>query len=343
MTDRDITLEATEYFDFTTRALTGVPTVLANTPVLKVLEANNATPITAGVSVVIDKASIVGTNEAVVVATAANGYEFGKSYSVVISTGTVNGVSVIGEVVAQFTIGYTPAQVWDRVLTGSTHNIATSAGKRLRQIDAAFEVHSGTAQVGSTGTTIKLDTGASAINDIYRGDRVIIIAGTGQFEHEIIISYNGTTKVATIADTWVVTPDGTSEFILVPASVDIESIQHVVQTGGDLAALITTIDGVVDSILTAVNALNDISATDVGDEIDNVFKVETMAELADALPATTPTPLVAMMSLYMDWRNKTLTTATLKTLHKADGTAIIKWVAADVAGTSSKANAQAET
>ena len=38
--------------------------------------------------------------------------------------------------------------VWDRVLTGATHNITNSAGRRLRQIEAAFVIASGTAQAG---------------------------------------------------------------------------------------------------------------------------------------------------------------------------------------------------
>lgn len=102
---RDITLEDTFYMDFTTRAFaTGIPTTLAGSPVLSVLEENNATPITAGVSVSVDRASVTGLNMATIVATAANGYESGKGYSVYISTGTVGGVSVVGEVVGQFTI-----------------------------------------------------------------------------------------------------------------------------------------------------------------------------------------------------------------------------------------------
>lgn len=102
---RDITLEDTFRHQFTTRAFaTGIPTVLAGTPVLSVLEENNATPITAGVTVSVDRASVVGLNEVTVIATAANGYESGKSYAIYISTGTVGGTSVIGEIVGQFTI-----------------------------------------------------------------------------------------------------------------------------------------------------------------------------------------------------------------------------------------------
>lgn len=107
---RDIVLEETVFFDFTTRAFaTGIPTVLAGTPVLSVLEENNATPITDGVSVSVDRASVVGLNMATIVATDANGYEAGKGYSVYISTGTVSSVSVVGEIVAQFTIGASAA------------------------------------------------------------------------------------------------------------------------------------------------------------------------------------------------------------------------------------------
>lgn len=109
---RDITLGITFRHPFTTRAFaTGIPTVLAGSPVLSVLEENNATPITAGVSVSVDRASVVGLNEATIVATSGNGYENGKSYGIYISTGTVDGVSVIGEVVGEFTIGQSAAAV----------------------------------------------------------------------------------------------------------------------------------------------------------------------------------------------------------------------------------------
>jgi len=102
---RDITLGETFYHFFTTRAFaTGVPGTLSGTPVLSVLEENNVTPITAGVSVQVDRASVVGLNQATIVATSGNGYEAGKSYALYISTGTVGGTSVIGEVVGEFTV-----------------------------------------------------------------------------------------------------------------------------------------------------------------------------------------------------------------------------------------------
>ncbi len=107
---RDITLDETVYFNFTTRQFSdGVPTVLTGSQALSVLEEDNVTPITAGVSVEVSRASVVGLNQATIVATGGNGYEAGKGYCVYISTGTVGGVSVVGEVVAQFTIGASAA------------------------------------------------------------------------------------------------------------------------------------------------------------------------------------------------------------------------------------------
>ncbi len=94
-------------------------------------------------------------------------------------------------------------------------------------------IRSGTAQTGSTANTIKLDTGASATNSIYVSDLVTITGGTGLGQTRTIISYNGTTKVATVDRNWVVTPDNTSTFnILASTTPSIFSDQGVAQAGG---------------------------------------------------------------------------------------------------------------
>ena len=130
---RDITLEDTFYDFFTTRTFTtGVPGTLGGTPVLSVLEENNATPITAGVSVQVDRASVTGLNQFTIVATAANGYASGSSYAVYISTGTVGGVSVVGEVIARFTIEASAAAV----------DLARDPGKQCGQSPVAGPLRS---------------------------------------------------------------------------------------------------------------------------------------------------------------------------------------------------------
>lgn len=254
------TLAAASYFDPATDAVANV-TLVATTTTNTDVRGTDSALLAASINLTggaVDNVTTV-SNATVVAGTAS----FFQDYFLV-DSGEVSGNEVSGSVLLEGTKINA-----DRILTGATHNINNSWGKRVRQIDAAFEVHSGTAQAG-TSTTITLDTGANSTNDnIYRGDRVLISSGTGQGEHGICITYASSTRIATMSESWIVTPDATSEFILIPASVDIETWQHNIvtasasglpdvnvnevgdtaQTAGDLAALITTVDGVVDTIL----------------------------------------------------------------------------------------------
>ncbi len=106
----DYPLEQTVDFKFTSRAFaTGVPTTLSGTPVIQIYEDNSLTQITGAETLTVDFDGVTGLNNLRVVMTAANGLESGKSYHAVISTGTVGGTSVVGEVVQQFSIERSPA------------------------------------------------------------------------------------------------------------------------------------------------------------------------------------------------------------------------------------------
>src|SRR3990167_8800726 len=102
---RDYALETTFDVKFTTRRFsTGAPFTLAGTPVISAYVGNSLTQITAGITLTADFDGVTGLNNVRVVATGANGYATGTSYALVITTGTVDSVSVVGEVVAQFTL-----------------------------------------------------------------------------------------------------------------------------------------------------------------------------------------------------------------------------------------------
>jgi hypothetical protein len=73
-----------------------------------------------------------------------------------------------------------------------------------------------TCQSGSTSTTAKLDASASATNDLYNGAVLVLTGGTGAGQCNGIIDYVGSTKVATLARTWAVTPDATTTFSILP-------------------------------------------------------------------------------------------------------------------------------
>jgi hypothetical protein len=121
--------------------------------------------------------------------------------------------------------------VWDEVLTGATHNIASSAGRRLRQL-ASVIVRAGTAQGSGTGNNqIQLDAGASATNGEYDPGLIFIETGTGAGQARLILQYNGSTKVATVDRDWRVNPDNTSEFVIL-ADAGRNSVNEGLAQGG---------------------------------------------------------------------------------------------------------------
>lgn len=145
------------------------------------------------------------------------------------------------------------AAVWDRVLTGATHNIASSAGRRLRTLDAT-SIWTGTAQAGAANS-ITLDAGASATSEIYDGNLIVITAGTGAGQARVIAEYNGTTKVATVSQLWVTTPDATSEFqITADHAMDITD-HGVAQAGGAATITLAATSSSTDDIYTGQTVL----------------------------------------------------------------------------------------
>jgi len=79
-------------------------------------------------------------------------------------------------------------------------------------------VRSRLAQAGGA-STITLDTGATATDNLYNGNIVAIIAGTGAGQNRVITGYVGSTRVATVDTNWTVNPDSTSVFALYPQGI----------------------------------------------------------------------------------------------------------------------------
>ena len=105
----DYTLEDTLDFKFTTRQFSsGAPFAFASGAV-EIYEDNSITQITGAETLTLEFDGIAGLHNLRVAATAANGFENGKSYHCVVSVGTVDSVSVVGEVVQQFSIGRSAA------------------------------------------------------------------------------------------------------------------------------------------------------------------------------------------------------------------------------------------
>lgn len=244
----DIAEDATLDFKFTT--VSGAPATLSGTPALSVYKANGTTQTTAGITLTVDFDSVTGLNHARIDTSADAFYATGNDYQVVITTGTVGGTSVVGYVVGEFSIeNRTEAiadAVWDEVLTGATHNIATSAGRRLRDITSNI-IRSGTAQGGSTAS-ITLDSGASATDGIYDPGLVEIIGGTGVGQSRLILAYNGTTKVATVDRDWKTEPDNTSEFLIKGATTPLHVNEGLAQAGTSTTITLNSLASATDDV-----------------------------------------------------------------------------------------------
>ncbi|MFQ5493936.1 MAG: beta strand repeat-containing protein [Phycisphaerae bacterium] len=78
---------------------------------------------------------------------------------------------------------------------------------------SADTVHRGTAVGGGT-SSISLDAGASVTDAIYNGCRIAILSGTGAGQSRLIITYNGTTKVASVQPVWTTQPSTDSVFTI---------------------------------------------------------------------------------------------------------------------------------
>ncbi len=311
---RDITLADTIYILFTTRAFaTGIPTTLAGSPVLSIYEENNLTQITAGVSVSVDYDSVTGLNQATIVATGANGYENGKSYSLIITTGTVGGVSVVGEVVGEFTIGSSAAAVdlangTDGLgaLKSETALIVADTNEMQGKLPTnKFMGSSDGADDDGTLNNILTDTGTTL------DDHLTDIKGTGFIKDTDsltdvridVTGLNGDAMRGTNGANTVV-PDAagvaptaienrqemdTNSTKLIAIVADTNELQIDWVNGGRLDLLVDAIKAVTD-LLPDAGALNDLAAilTDTGTTLDakiNDIQGATFNTTTDSLEA----------------------------------------------------------
>src|SRR3990167_4920946 len=140
----DIALGSTIDIKFTTRSFsTGAPTTLAGSPIISAYLANDLTQLTAGITLTVDFDGVTGLHNIRVVATSGNGYATATNYTLVITTGTVGGVSVVGECVGSFSIE-NRSELWPTV-----------AGRTL-DVSAGGEAGVDWANIGSPTTANNL-------------------------------------------------------------------------------------------------------------------------------------------------------------------------------------------
>lgn len=157
----DFDTSAVVYGKFSTyRPSTGAAFTLAGTPALSVYKDNSTTQSTTGVTLTVDFDSVTGLHH-FAIDTSADGtfYAAGSFFDIVITTGTVDSVSVVGSVVGSFTIRKNSALK------------PTTAGRTL-VVDAAGLADANAVKIGPTGAGT-----AQTARDI--GTSVLLSSGTG--------------------------------------------------------------------------------------------------------------------------------------------------------------------
>ena len=141
----DFDTSAVIYGKFSTfRPSTGAAFTLGGTPALSVYKDNSTTQSTTGVTLTVDFDTVTGLHH-FAIDTSADGtfYSAGSFFDIVITTGTVDSVSVVGSVVASFTIRKNSA-------------LKPTTANRTLDVSAGGEAGIDWANVGSPTTAVNL-------------------------------------------------------------------------------------------------------------------------------------------------------------------------------------------
>lgn len=174
---RDYALGTTFDIKFTTRNFsTGAPFTLAGSPVISAYPDNSATELTAGITLSVDFDSRTGLNNVRIVATSGNGYASGSNYALVITTGTVNSVSVVGEVIGEFSL---EAQSPLRPTTaGLTLDVSATGEAGVDWANVGGKTTSNALTNTTIATTQKVDIETIKTNPVVNGGTVTFASNT---------------------------------------------------------------------------------------------------------------------------------------------------------------------
>jgi hypothetical protein len=100
--------------------------------------------------------------------------------------------------------------VWDEVLTGATHNVNRSAGKRLRQLANERIIAEGQV-ISATTNTITLEP----IGTLCVGQTIVVTnQDTDEQQVRFILAFDTGTNTATVDSNWCVVPTAGDEYLL---------------------------------------------------------------------------------------------------------------------------------
>lgn len=261
-------------FTFTTRRFsTGAPHQLAGTPAVSVYKDASTTQSTTGVTLTVDYDTVTGLNH-VAIDTSADGtfYAAGSDFNVVITAGTVDSVSVVGETIATFSIENRSALM----PTTDGRKLDVSAGGEAG-VDWA-NVGSPTTVVGLSGTTVKTATDVETDTaDIQSRLPAALVGG------RIDANVGAISADATAADNLEAVLDGTGGVTLVASAFTLTT---------PITANMTQIAGSAVNVNAAqlgVNIINIAGNSGSSSALHRVY-AGTVLAIADAGATTTSIP-----------------------------------------------------
>lgn len=180
-------------------------------------------------------------------------------------------------------------------------------------------IRKGTAQAGAA-STITLDASASAVNDFYNGNLIVIESGTGAGQARIVTDYDGSGKVATVGENWATNPASGSVFMILPGGNAVTNV-NVTQISGDSAAadnLEAALDGTGYNVGEGDIVVSEVSGNVAGDVLGTLADLGTV--IADSVPADGARPTVKQ-ALYMlvQFMLERSVSGTTLTVRKPDG------------------------
>ena len=235
----DFDASAVIYGKFTTvTATTGAPGTLGGTPALSVYKDNSTTQSTTGVTLTVDFDTVPGLNH-YTIDTSADGtfYAAGSFFDIVVTTGTVGGVSAVGYCVGSFTIRKNSALK------------PTTAGRAL-DVSAGGEAGVDWANVGSPTTANALTATSIITTQKVDVDTIktnpVVNAGTITFPTTATLASTTNITAGTVTTaTNVTTVNGLAAGVITAASIAADAITDA-KVASDVT--IASVTGAVGSV-----------------------------------------------------------------------------------------------
>lgn len=213
---------------FTTVDTGGVPFTLAGTPVISCYKSNGTTQSTAGITLTVDFDSLTGLHNVKVDLSADAFYVTGEDYSLIVTTGTVDSVSVVGYEVASFSIE-------NRLLSTKVPNVLNTTATGNIGIDWA-NVENPTTANDLSGTDIQLVDTTTTNTDMRGTDSALLASSAPTNFGDLSIEVS----------TGIVSADMQEINSVSASAVNLEQGAFALQRGAAIAGTLSTTEMTTD-------------------------------------------------------------------------------------------------